>query len=160
MPEKKIAVGVLVNNDALGGRLADMLAACAYDWWLRTENLEADYARQLQETLTAYQSRKQGIAADAAGRAKREWQLTKPFTDYAGKYTNDLLGTIEIVAREKALAVRMGNINTVATPFTQKDTIRVVMLPGGNGEVIGFVKDTEGKFVSLNYGGERSQGCE
>ncbi|HET6893305.1 MAG TPA: serine hydrolase domain-containing protein, partial [Pyrinomonadaceae bacterium] len=27
MPDKKIAVGVLVNNDALGGRLADMLAA-------------------------------------------------------------------------------------------------------------------------------------
>src|SRR5437867_5883173 len=153
MPEEKIAVGVLVNNDTLGGRLADMLAAYNYDWWLRTENLEADYARQLQETVTAYESRKQGIAAEAAGRAKREWQLTKPFTDYAGKYTNDLLGTIEIVAKEKALAVRMGNINTVATPFTQKDTIRVVMLPGGNGEVIGFVKDAEGKFGSLNYAG-------
>jgi CubicO group peptidase (beta-lactamase class C family) len=152
MPEKKVAVGVLVNNDAIGGRLADMLAAYAYDWWLRTENLEADYAKQLQETATAYESRKQGIAAEAAGRAKREWQLTKPFTDYAGKYTNDLLGTIEIIAKEKALAVRMGNINTVATPFTQKDTIRVVMLPGGNGEVIGFEKDAEGKF-SLNYGG-------
>ena len=153
MPEKKVAVGVLVNNDTLGGRVADMFAAYAYDWWLRTENLEADYSKQLQETVTAYESRKQGIAAEAAGRAKREWQLTKPFTDYAGKYTNDLLGTIEIVAKEKALAVRMGNINTVATPFTQKDTIRVVMLPGGNGEVIGFVKDAEGKFGSLNYAG-------
>ncbi|HEY3104785.1 MAG TPA: serine hydrolase domain-containing protein [Pyrinomonadaceae bacterium] len=153
MPEKKIAVGVLVNNDTLGGRLADMLAAYAYDWWLRTENLEADYAKQVQETVKAYESRKQGIAAEAAERAKREWQLTKPFTDYAGKYTNDLLGTIEIVAKEKALAVRMGNINTVATPYTQKDTIRVVMLPGGNGDVIGFVKDAEGKFGSLNLGG-------
>src|ERR1041385_2583161 len=100
-----IAVGVLVNNDTLGGRLADMLAAYAYDWWLRTENLEADYAKQLQETVKAYESRKQGIAAEAAERAKREWQLTKPFTDYAGKYRNDLAGTIEILAKEKALAV-------------------------------------------------------
>ena len=131
MPDKKVAVGVLVNNDALGGRLADMLAAYAYDWWLQTENLEVDYARQLQETLTAFEKRKQGIAAEAAKRAKREWQLTKPFTDYAGKYRNDLLGTIEIVAKEKALAVRMGYMNTVATPLTEKDTIRVVMLPGG-----------------------------
>src|SRR5439155_14884373 len=122
MPDKRVAVGVLVNNDAIGGRLADMLAAYVYDWWLRTENLEADYAKQLQDTLTAYESRKQGIAAEAANRAKREWQLTKPFTDYAGTYTNDLLGTIEIVAKEKAHAVRMGNINTVATPFTQNDT--------------------------------------
>jgi CubicO group peptidase (beta-lactamase class C family) len=153
LPEKRIAVGVLVNNDAIGGRLADMLAAYTYDWWLRTENFEADYAKQLEETTKGYENRKQGIAAEAAARAKREWQLTKPFTDYAGSYTNDLLGTIEIVAQEKALAVRMGNINTVATPFTQKDTIRVVMLPGGNGEVIGFMKDSEGNFSSLNYGG-------
>ena len=153
MPDKKIAVGVLVNNDAIGGRVADMLAAYAYDWWLRTENLEVDYARQLQETVKAFESRKQGIAAEAAQRAKREWQLTKPFADYAGKYTNDLLGTIEIVAKENALAVRMGNINTVATPYTQKDTIRVVMQPGGNGDVIGFVKDADGKFGSLSIGG-------
>ena len=153
LPEKRIAVGVLVNNDALGGRVADMLAAYAYDWWLRTENFDADYAKELEETTKGYENRKQGIAAEAAARAKREWQLTKPFTDYAGSYTNDLLGTIEIVAQEKALAVRMGNINTVATPFTQKDTIRVVMLPGGNGEVIGFMKDSEGNFSSLNYGG-------
>lgn len=104
-------------------------------------------------TLTAYESRKQGISAEAANRAKREWQLTKPFTDYAGKYKNDMLGTIEIVAKEKALAVRMGNLNTVSTPYTQPDTIRVVMLPGGNGEVIGFIKDADGKFGSLNYGG-------
>jgi CubicO group peptidase (beta-lactamase class C family) len=153
MPEKKVAVGVLVNNDTLGGRLADMLAAYAYDWWLRTENLEADYAKQVQDTVTAYENRKQGIAAEAAQRAKREWQLTKAFGEYAGKYNNDLHGTIEIVAQEKALAVRMGNVNTVATPFTQKDTIRVVILPGGNGEVIAFKKDAEGKFASFDLGG-------
>ena len=153
MPERKIAVGVFVNNDALGGRLADILAAYAYDWWLQTENLEADYAKLLQETLTRFENLRQGIAAEAAARAKREWQLTKPFADYAGKYRNDLLGTIEITIKEKALAVRMGNMYAVATPYTQTDTIRVVMQPGGNGDVIGFFKDAEGKIGSLNYGG-------
>ncbi len=120
---------------------------------MRTENLDADYAKQLQETVKSYESRKQGIAAEATARAKREWQLTKPFTDYAGKYKNDLLGTIEISAQEKALAVRMGKLNTVATPYTQPDTIRVVMLPGGNGEVISFGKDADEKIGSLNYAG-------
>ena len=153
MPDKKVAVGVLVNNDALGGRLADMLAAYAYDWWLRTENFEADFEKQLQQTVKAFESRRQGIAAEAATRAKREWQLTKPFTDYAGKYKHDILGTIEIVANEKALTVRMGQLSAVATPYTEKDTIRVVMLPGGNGDVIGFTNDAEGKVVSLNFGG-------
>ena len=47
----------------------------------------------------------------------------------------------------------MGNLNTVSTPYTQPDTIRVVMLPGGNGEVIGFIKDADGKFGSLNFNG-------
>src|SRR6185369_1416018 len=153
MPEKKIAVGVLVNNDALGGRLSDMLAAYAYDWWLQTENLDADYAKLLQETLTRFEQLRQGIAAEAAARAKREWQLTKPFSEYAGKYQNDLLGTIEITAKEKALAVRMGAMNTIATPYTEKDNIRVVMQPGGNGELIGFAKDAEGKIGSMTYGG-------
>jgi hypothetical protein len=153
MPDKRIAVGVLVNNDALGGFLADMLAAYAYDWWLGTENFEVDYAKQVEETLREYESRKQGIAAEAAQRAKREWQLTKPFAEYAGNYVNDLAGTIEIVAMEKALEVRMGRMNAVATPFTAKDTIRVVMTPGGNGEVIGFTMGADGKVSSLNWGG-------
>ena len=153
MPDKRIAVGVLVNNDALGSRLGDLLAAYAYDWWLRTENSEADLAKQLQDTATQYENRKQGIAAEAAQRAKREWQLSKPFAEYGGQYTNDILGTIEIVAKEKALVVRLGNMSAVATPFTQPDSIRVVMLPGGQGEVIGFVKNPEGNFGSLNYGG-------
>jgi hypothetical protein len=44
-------------------------------------------------------------------------------------------------------------MNTVATPYTQKDTIRVVMQPGGNGDVISFVVDVEGKVSSINFGG-------
>ena len=133
-----------------------MLAAYAYDWWLRTENFQADFEKQLQQDAKTFENRRQGVAAEAASRSKREWQLTKPFTDYAGTYKNDLLGTIEIVAKEKALAVRMGKLNTVATPYTQPDTIRVVMQPGGNGDVIGFGKDASdpnGKIGSLNYGG-------
>ena len=54
---------------------------------------------------------------------------------------------------EKALAVRMGNMSAVATPYTDKDTIRVVMMPGGNGDVIGFASDADGKIGSLNWGG-------
>jgi hypothetical protein len=63
------------------------------------------------------------------------------------------MGTIEIVAKEKALAVRLGYLNAVATPYIQPDTIRVVMMPGGNGDVISFKKDAEGKFGSLDLGG-------
>lgn len=152
MPDKKIGIGVLVNNDIAGGRAADMVATYGYDWWLNTENLEADYAKQLQDFFDMYEKRKQQLHSSALERAKRTWQLSKPFADYAGKYANDIHGTIEIVPKENALAVRMGRINTVATPFTEKDTIRVEMVPGGSGEVIRFVFAGE-KADSLNYGG-------
>jgi CubicO group peptidase (beta-lactamase class C family) len=151
MPDKKIGVGVLANNDLVGGFAADMVATYALDWWLNTENVEAEYAKKLQDLFDNYEKRKSQVHSAALERAKRTWQLTKPFADYAGKYRNDIHGTIEISARENALAVRMGKINTVSTPFTEKDTIRVEMLPGGNGEVIKFNKEADDRVVSLNY---------
>jgi len=143
---------VLVNNDIVGGRAADMVATYACDWWSNRENLEADYTKQLQDLFDNYEKRKQQVHAAAVERSKRTWQLSKRFADYAGKYTNDIFGTMEIMPRENALAVRMGKINAVATPFTEKDTIRVEMIPGGNGEVIRF-KIVGDKAESLNYAG-------
>lgn len=153
MPDKKIAVGVLVNNDLAGGRAADLLAAYAYDLWLATLNLEAEYAKQLQEFADLYARRKQQTTAAAAERSKRKSQLTQPLADYVGKYSNDILGTISVAVEGETLALRMGNLYCLSTPFTEKDTIRVVMIPGGSGEVVGFVKGQSGKFDLLKYAG-------
>jgi len=60
---------------------------------------------------------------------------------------------MEIAVSGNALSVRMGNVNCVSTPYVEPDTIRVEMIPGGNGEVIKFNKDASGKFVSLSYAG-------
>ena len=152
MPDRRIAVGVLVNNDLAGGRVADMLAAYAYDLWAGTPNLEAESVKQLQDFSDLYARRKQQTMVEAANRAKRTSQLTAPLAAYVGKYANDMLGTVEVSVAGSSLAVRMGNMYYVSTPFTQKDTIRVVMEPGGNGEVIRF--DLNGdRAESLNYRG-------
>lgn len=152
LPDKKIAVAVVTNNDPVGVRAGHMIALYAYDWWLNVPDLETAYAKQLQDLFDAYEKRKQQVHASAVERSKRTWQLSKPFADYAGRYSHDLWGTIEIIPRENALEVRFGNLNTIATPFTEKDMIRVEMLPGANGEVISF-KEVDGKFASLNLGG-------
>jgi CubicO group peptidase (beta-lactamase class C family) len=138
LPEKKIGVGILVNNDLVGGRAADILATYAYDWWLGTGDLEAGVAKQLDDLAAVYEARRTQAYNSALERAKRTWQLSRPFADYAGRYRNDILGTIEIAPKDNTVAVRMGRMNTIATPFTEKDTIRVEMVPGGNGEVIKF----------------------
>ncbi|HVF29428.1 MAG TPA: serine hydrolase domain-containing protein [Pyrinomonadaceae bacterium] len=152
LPDRKIAVAVVTNHDAVGARTGHLLATYAYDWWLGVESLESEYDKQLSGLFDAYTRRKQGVVAGTLERSKRTWQLSKPFADYGGRYSNDLFGTIDIVPKGNSFEVRMGNLSTVATPFTEKDTIRVEMIPGGNGEVIGF-KETDGKYTTLTYGG-------
>ncbi len=153
LPDRKLAVAVVTNNEPVGQRVGHMIATYAYDWWLGTPNFEAEYEKQLQSNFDAYETRKQQVHAAALDRAKRTWQLTKPFGDYSGRYTNPLWGTIEITPAENALVFRMGNLSATATPYTEKDSIRVEITPGGNGEVIWF-KEDGGKFVSLNLGGQ------
>ncbi|MEQ1645068.1 MAG: serine hydrolase domain-containing protein, partial [Pyrinomonadaceae bacterium] len=150
MPDKKIAVAVLVNDGSAGGRAGHMLATYAYDNLLGSENLEANYAKELQDLLTNYEGGKKQSVASATDRAKRPSQLTEPISQYTGKYTHEFFGTIEISNIGSELTVRMGSIKCVGTAFTEKETIRVEMIPG-TGEVIGFKKDANGKIESLTY---------
>lgn len=152
MPDRKIAVAVLVNEGTVGSRAADMLATYAYDWWLGTGDTEAEYSKQLQNLVEGHERGKQQAIASAAERAKRVSQLTSPPAEYAGKYVNELFGTMQITDRGSDLAVKMGNISVLATAFTQPDTIRVEMVPG-MGEVIKFNKRPDGRVGSLTYAG-------
>jgi CubicO group peptidase (beta-lactamase class C family) len=153
LPEKKIAVGIAINTGGIGRTVMQMVAAYAYDKYLGIENVDADYSKRLDDLVSQYTTRKAEAIADAAQRAKRTWQLSRPFAEYAGKYTNELFGTIEIIPREKDVMVRWGNMSCIATPFTQKDTIRVEMEPGGNGEVMRFGQAADGTFETLSYNG-------
>jgi CubicO group peptidase (beta-lactamase class C family) len=152
LPEKRIAVAVLANDGFAGARAADVLATYAYDWWLGTADLKQVYEKQLQDLVDGYTQGTKRIIASTADRAKRTSQLTQPLADYAGTYRNDIYGTIEISVSGNDLAVRMGNISCIATPFTEKETIRVEMIPG-SGEVIKFNKNAEKGIESLAYAG-------
>ncbi len=152
LPEKKIAVAVLVNEGSVGGRAGHMLATYGYDWWLRTENLEQLYDKQLQDLVAGYAQGKRQMQAAASERAKRSSQLTRPVAEYAGRYRNESFGTIEIAVSGNELAVRMANMSSIGTPFTEKETIRVELVPG-TGEVIRFQKNAEERIASLTYAG-------
>jgi CubicO group peptidase (beta-lactamase class C family) len=152
MPDKKIAVAVLVNDGSVGGRTGHMLATYAYEWWLQTANMEELYAKQLQDLADSYEKGKKGMVASAADRAKRISQLTMPADSYTGKYSNEYFGTIEISTKDNALAVKMGNMHCIATNFKEPETIRVEMIPG-TGEVIKFKKNAAGTIESLGYAG-------
>ncbi|HLG38740.1 MAG TPA: serine hydrolase, partial [Chitinophagaceae bacterium] len=152
MPDKKIAVAVLINDGSAGGRASHLLATYVYEWWLQIENMEDVYAKQLQELVDAFEKGKKSMQASAADRAKRTSQLTMPLDNYTGKYNNAYFGTIEVSNKNNALAVRMGNINCVSTPFTEKETVRVEMIPG-SGTVLRFKKNAENKITAIAYEG-------
>lgn len=152
MPGKRIAVAVLVNDGSAGGRTGHMLATYAYEWWLQTANVSEVFDKQLQDLVDSYEKGKKNMLASSAERAKRISQLSMPVDNYTGKYNNEYFGTIEITNKENSLAIKMGNINCVSTPFREKETIRVEMVPG-SGEVIRFKKNAEEKIESLSYAG-------
>ena len=152
LPEKKIAIAVLVNGDIAAAKSGHIVATFGYDWWLRTDGLEQTYEKQLSDTVTNYAKWRQMGQASASERAKRTSQLTRPLADYAGKYRNEIYGTIEISVSGNDLTVRMGIIKCVATAFTEKETIRVEIIPG-QGEVIKFSKNPDEKIGSLTYAG-------
>jgi CubicO group peptidase (beta-lactamase class C family) len=153
MPDKKFGVAVMTNESTAGGRLVHLIAAYAYDRWLGKDTTDS-YMKQLQAASERYGKGKQGMIDAFRSRSSRTSQLTKPLADYTGRYTNDILGNIDIVAAQDTLAVRNGYINVVSTPYTEKDTIRVEMQPG-QGEVIGFESGADGKVVALKYSGLR-----
>ncbi|MCA1590068.1 MAG: serine hydrolase [Acidobacteria bacterium] len=150
MPERRIGIAVLVNEDFAGSLIADVLATYGYDRLAGKENVDELYVKRLEDFLQDYTKGKQRMQVSAAERGKRVLQLTLPLADYAGRYTNEIFGTIDVTPSGKGLAVAMGNIKIVSTPFTEKDTIRVEMIPP-QGETIKFQKSAEGRIESLTY---------
>ena len=151
MPDKKIGVAVMINEGTAGSRITHHLAAFAYDRLLGTDTAES-YAKQLTDIAGQYGKMKQQMIASFRSRAGRTSQLTRPLADYAGRYSNDILGNIEVTVEHNSLGLRMGNIRVISTPFTEQETIRVEMNPG-QGEVIRFNTNDAGKIASLTYGG-------
>ncbi|MEO6655563.1 MAG: serine hydrolase, partial [Pyrinomonadaceae bacterium] len=116
MPDKKIGIAVLVNNDFAGSRAADLFATYAYDSLNGIENLDADYAKQLTDFVDSNAKAKQQMQASAAQRASRTSQLASALSEYVGRYKSEYLGTIDISEKDGNLLVKMGNIKVVPTP--------------------------------------------
>jgi CubicO group peptidase (beta-lactamase class C family) len=137
MPDADIGVAVLVNESFVGRSVPGMASVWSYDWWLNVPEAERAAPHQLTEAVEARAKMVAGVAADRAKRAGRTWTLAHPKSFYAGRYTNELFGTVELIATGDDLHVRHGNLHCVAEPFTEPETIRYEFLPG-RGQVLAF----------------------
>lgn len=156
LPEQDLGVAVMVNEAISGNHLMNLLAYYAYDWWLRPESLEGR-KEELTQIRERSQQISQRISAHNADRAKRTWQLEHPFAKYNGEYYNPKYGAITIRG-QKELEVAMGNLHCIAEPYTDKNSIRVELIPGA-GMVVQFQLE-DGKVKGFEFDGSRFERVE
>jgi len=153
-PEAGIGLAVLTNEGFWGDNIMNLFAGFVYDWWYGDpDKVEADYEKELRKMVASAKKTSKRIAADRDKRSERSWQLEYDFPVYAGTFSSDKYGTVVVTPVDESLHVQSGNLECVATPFTEANTIRVEMSPG-RGSVIQFLLE-DGEVVGLFTDGER-----
>ena len=150
MPGKKIGLIILTNEATVGAAASDILAAYIYDRVLDVSGAEEQFSKMIVELESRYKQNVESTQKSFADRAKRTSQLTLPLDSYVGKYHHELLGDIDVNIQNNTLAVSFGNLYAVSTPYTQKETIRVELIPG-QGKVVSFKTDDQNKINILTY---------
>lgn len=151
MPEHGIGVVALVNEPALGGRLADGAAAVIYDHLLGKEDAaerRTGFAEQSRGVAERY---RQGIADELETRAGRQRPMPLALSAYAGTYVNDQVGTMTWTETDDGLEARAGLVHAPAEVYNADEHASRVELTGG-GSVIRFLVE-DGEVVGLTYQG-------
>lgn len=154
MPERRLGVAVMVNEDAFAGDLADVVANYVYDWFAGRPGLEAAYEARLDELVATRDRRRQGYAASVASRAARPRTLSLPNAAYVGSYESPVLGHMRVREAGAALEISIGVQRAVAGNFTQPESVRVELTPL-SGESVVFDMDQAGRPIALVYAGQR-----
>ena len=147
LPNEKHGVAIATNTSAPGAQLRDLIAAYAYDVMLGKPDVDAAYETHLAKMRTETDEAIGRIRADLEKRRQRPPSLTRNATAYAGRYANDLYGTIAITSDLRA---SLGQLAAPLEPFTQPDTARVELMPG-SGEVLYFQFANGDRAESLKY---------
>ena len=155
MPEHNIGLSIYANDGRKGLLSTFLIASYAFDYYAGRENLEAYYDEQLaiykSRILAGYKQQKESMVK----RAERTWQLELPFEAYAGSYYSPSTGTLVISSNtQNELIASLGYLKSnPATPFKNKNSIRVELIPG-SGSVIQFNVEN-GEVTHISFDGLR-----
>lgn len=147
LPNEKHGVAITTNTSSPGAQLRDLVAAYAYDLLLGKPDVDAAYETHLAKMRAETTESIARIRADVETRRQRPPSLAKSATAYAGRYANDLYGTIEI---DGALRASLGQLAAKLEPYTEPESARVELIPG-TGEVLRFQFADGDRAESLVY---------
>ncbi|MEZ5961583.1 MAG: serine hydrolase, partial [Hyphomonadaceae bacterium] len=153
IPARHIGVTAFVNDSTGAAPIVDAIANYVYDRSASRADADAKFEEAIAAVVALVERGRSRVAADRAARADRQWTLTRPHADYAGRYLSDALGAIDIAVSGQEIEVRAGVMHAIATPFTQPDSIRVELAPG-QGWAIAFDMGDAGP-TALSIMGER-----
>ena len=121
MPSRGIGVAVLANSDA-GGMAAEAIAQGVYD--LAHGDAPVTFAPRVASLRTSIQQR---IAAEAPAPPPRP---PLPFARYAGRYADEVFGTLVVEQRDDSLIARMGDSWGVLRADTAANTLAANFVGG------------------------------
>lgn len=137
MPDRRLGVVVLVNEDLVAGELADVVANYVYDRFAERPELDAVYATELATLVSRRDRRRAGLATARAERAKRPSSLSRPVSRYVGTYVSPTMGTLHLDEAGQQLIGRIGVLSAAAEPYTDPESVRIELVPF-QGEVLTF----------------------
>ncbi|WP_027078001.1 serine hydrolase domain-containing protein [Maribacter antarcticus] len=154
MPSAGLGIVVLANNSTSGKRLGFLLSSYAYDYFSGREDINTYYQKKIKEYKEEIKELQERRKKRFAERMEMQWQFDLAFSNYAGTYTNELLGSLKIAhLGDNRLVAEIGNLKSpLATPYKHINSIRVEMTPN-NGSIIQFVVN-DGKVKHATFWGQ------
>ncbi|HKK77181.1 MAG TPA: serine hydrolase domain-containing protein [Saprospiraceae bacterium] len=147
IPDKNIGMAVFSNTD-MGMTAGNLISKYAYNLYLGNKKQVKRAEKILDKKVPkALAKERKAQLAHEQKMAERTWNLSLPKDQYAGTFTSEKYGSVEIRYESGQFVAVAGNLKTVATPFPTENTMRVELVPG-SGTIIGFDL-TDGKVVSL-----------
>ena len=151
MPEQKIGVVVLNNEDFLSAKLTGLIADYVYGTLLNEPNIKASVLTKTDALKNKLSGLEKMIAREKDKIAAREWLLSLPEERYVGNYVHPLLGTIKVrMNEENRFHVSWGVMHSESTSMGETDTIRVELDPTTGTAITFSVGDN---VESLSYAG-------
>lgn len=149
-PSLDLGVAVMSNDEAIGFRLTDIVAAFAYNWYGRGP----EYAKaQGEVAIAAFDAQEVAFPARVADqRAKlagRPWLLSQPKAAYAGRWCHGEYDDLTIEIAGDVMIVRMARLSSIASAYTAPESIRIEFVPN-SGEVMAFTVN-QGKVTGLRF---------
>ncbi|MBC3767741.1 serine hydrolase domain-containing protein [Neptunicella marina] len=130
MPDKKLGLVILNNENMLNDKLTDIIADYAYSIMLNEEDPLPRITARLQKLAAMATKIRQKILEKEQSYADLPSSLTLNNDAYTGQYYHPLAGSVKVsLADDGQLSVDWGLAHSTSTPYKQADSIRIKFRP-------------------------------